>query len=211
MVLLMCELVRDVLQVKGYETIEAMTAEEGIGLARGRKPDLILMDIQVPGMNGIDALRVLRADPVKTRRRRARGSSKTFDDIARVNSRLPRAPVYERRAKAGCTTFCQDSRPTDRIPFLPNWPVQWESTALDADSQPDGRRFACERGLTHDCSHNVGGAATLPAQPYQATPLGRPAGHRIRPVHGRLRSTLVASRRKTTSFSPPIAGHSFRP
>jgi two-component system cell cycle response regulator DivK len=58
------KLVRDVLRVKGYETIEAMTAEEGIGLARARKPDLILMDIQLPGMNGIDALRVLRADPV---------------------------------------------------------------------------------------------------------------------------------------------------
>jgi two-component system cell cycle response regulator DivK len=61
------KLVRDVLQVKGYETIEAMTAEEGIGLARGRKPDLILMDIQLPGMNGIAALRVLRADPVTAR------------------------------------------------------------------------------------------------------------------------------------------------
>jgi two-component system cell cycle response regulator DivK len=61
------KLVRDVLRVKGYETIEAMTAEEGIGLARGRKPDLILMDIQLPGMNGIDALRVLRADPVTAR------------------------------------------------------------------------------------------------------------------------------------------------
>jgi two-component system, cell cycle response regulator DivK len=61
------KLVRDVLRVKGYETIEAMTAEEGIGLARAHKPDLILMDIQLPGMNGIDALRVLRADPVTAR------------------------------------------------------------------------------------------------------------------------------------------------
>src|SRR5262245_55170441 len=56
------KLVRDVLQVKGYETIEAGTAEDGIELARTRKPDLVLMDIQLPGMNGIDALRVLRAD-----------------------------------------------------------------------------------------------------------------------------------------------------
>jgi len=56
------KLVRDVLQVKGYETIEAGTAEDGIALARERKPDLVLMDIQLPGMNGIDALRVLRAD-----------------------------------------------------------------------------------------------------------------------------------------------------
>jgi two-component system cell cycle response regulator DivK len=57
------KLVRDVLQVKGYTTIEARTAEDGIKLAAERQPELILMDIQLPGMNGIDALRVLRADP----------------------------------------------------------------------------------------------------------------------------------------------------
>lgn len=57
------KLVRDVLQVKGYATLEAGTAEDGIKLAGEHKPDLILMDIQLPGMNGIDALRVLRTDP----------------------------------------------------------------------------------------------------------------------------------------------------
>jgi two-component system cell cycle response regulator DivK len=56
------KLVRDVLQVKGYATVEAGTAEDGIALARERKPDLILMDIQLPGMSGIEALKVLRAD-----------------------------------------------------------------------------------------------------------------------------------------------------
>jgi two-component system cell cycle response regulator DivK len=56
------KLVRDVLQVKGYETVEAGTAEDGIKLARERKPALVLMDIQLPGMNGIDALKALRAD-----------------------------------------------------------------------------------------------------------------------------------------------------
>jgi len=57
------KLVRDVLQVKGHDTIEATTAEDGIVLATERNPDLILMDIQLPGMNGIDALRVLRGQP----------------------------------------------------------------------------------------------------------------------------------------------------
>jgi two-component system cell cycle response regulator DivK len=57
------KLVRDVLQVKGYTTIEAGTAEEGLVLARERKPDLILMDIQLPGISGIEALKILRADP----------------------------------------------------------------------------------------------------------------------------------------------------
>ena len=57
------KLVRDVLQVKGHETLEATTAEDGIVLAVERRPDLVLMDIQLPGMNGIDALRILRGDP----------------------------------------------------------------------------------------------------------------------------------------------------
>ena len=56
------KLVRDVLQVKGFSTIEAGTAEDGIKLAAERKPDLILMDIHLPGINGIEALKVLRAD-----------------------------------------------------------------------------------------------------------------------------------------------------
>jgi two-component system, cell cycle response regulator DivK len=58
------KLVRDTLQVKGYQTIEAETGEEGVALARERHPALILMDIQLPGMSGIEALRELRADPV---------------------------------------------------------------------------------------------------------------------------------------------------
>jgi two-component system, cell cycle response regulator DivK len=61
------KLVRDVLQVKGYATAEAGTAEDGIAIARERMPDLILMDIQLPGMNGIEAIGVLRADPATAR------------------------------------------------------------------------------------------------------------------------------------------------
>jgi CheY-like chemotaxis protein len=57
------KLVRDVLQVKGYQTVESETAEEGLRLARERHPALVLMDIQLPGMDGMAALGHLRADP----------------------------------------------------------------------------------------------------------------------------------------------------
>ena len=57
------KLARDVLQSKGYATLEAVTGEEGVRVARERRPDLVLMDIQLPGMNGIEALGELRADP----------------------------------------------------------------------------------------------------------------------------------------------------
>ena len=57
------KLVRDVLQVKGYQTLEAGTGEDGVKLAREKKPDLILMDIQLPGMSGIEALKALRKTP----------------------------------------------------------------------------------------------------------------------------------------------------
>ena len=56
------KLVRDVLQFKGFKTIETETAEEGLKLAVEKSPDLILMDIQLPGMDGITALKTLRAD-----------------------------------------------------------------------------------------------------------------------------------------------------
>ena len=58
------KLVRDTLQVKGYQTIETETGEEGVRLAQERHPALVLMDIQLPGISGIEALQQLRADPV---------------------------------------------------------------------------------------------------------------------------------------------------
>jgi two-component system cell cycle response regulator DivK len=60
------KLVRDILQAKGFETTDAVTAEEGLALVKLHSFDLILMDIQLPGMNGIEALACLRADE-KTR------------------------------------------------------------------------------------------------------------------------------------------------
>ena len=56
------KLARDVLQVKGYRVLIAESAEAGLPLALEKKPDLVLMDIHLPGMNGIEALAKLRAD-----------------------------------------------------------------------------------------------------------------------------------------------------
>jgi CheY-like chemotaxis protein len=55
------KLVRDLLQHAGYGTLEATTAEEGLALAGAHAPDLVLMDVQLPGMDGVEALARLRA------------------------------------------------------------------------------------------------------------------------------------------------------
>ena len=57
------KLVRDVLTFKGYRLAEAETGEDGVRLAKELRPDLVLMDIQLPGINGIVALGQIRDDP----------------------------------------------------------------------------------------------------------------------------------------------------
>jgi two-component system, cell cycle response regulator DivK len=56
------KLVRDILHHLGYRTLEARSAEEGVALAREHGPDLTLMDVQLPGMDGVQALAQLRSD-----------------------------------------------------------------------------------------------------------------------------------------------------
>jgi two-component system, cell cycle response regulator DivK len=57
------KLVRDVLQFNGFRTAEARTAEEGLALARSRAPDLVLLDLQLPGIDGMEAFQKLRESP----------------------------------------------------------------------------------------------------------------------------------------------------
>ena len=63
------KLVRDLLEHAGYRTLEAGNAEDGLALARTHRPDLVLMDVQLPGLDGVEALKRLRADVATTRLR----------------------------------------------------------------------------------------------------------------------------------------------
>jgi two-component system cell cycle response regulator DivK len=57
------KLVRDILAFQGHQVLEAVTGEQGVALALGERPDLVLMDIQLPDISGVTALERIRADP----------------------------------------------------------------------------------------------------------------------------------------------------
>lgn len=57
------KLVRDVLQFHGFRTLQAINGEEAVVMARENQPDLVLMDIALPGIDGVEATRQLKAEP----------------------------------------------------------------------------------------------------------------------------------------------------
>jgi two-component system cell cycle response regulator DivK len=61
------KLARDILRAKGYAVLEAVTGSDGVALALQHRPDLVLMDIQLPDINGIEAFSRIRADSAMAR------------------------------------------------------------------------------------------------------------------------------------------------
>ncbi len=57
------KIMRDLLSSAGYEVIEAVTGSDGVAMAEAEVPDLILMDMQLPGIDGYEATRQIRAKP----------------------------------------------------------------------------------------------------------------------------------------------------
>ncbi len=57
------KLMRAVMRVGNYRMVEAMDAETGLRLVKEARPDMILMDIQLPGMDGLNATQIIKADP----------------------------------------------------------------------------------------------------------------------------------------------------
>jgi two-component system, cell cycle response regulator DivK len=98
------KLFRDLLQVNGYATFEAKNGKQGVEMAREKQPDLIIMDIQMPVMDGLEATRILKSDPV------AAG----IPIIALTSAAM--AGDREKTIQAGCDGFM--SKPIDIHDFL---------------------------------------------------------------------------------------------
>lgn len=98
------KLVRDLLQIGRYQVFEATDAESGIKLAREHQPDLILMDLKLPGMDGLSATRVIRAD-----------ADLKDTAIAALTAHVMQG-IEEKARRAGCDGFI--TKPIDTRSFL---------------------------------------------------------------------------------------------
>lgn len=87
------ELARLILEVNGYEVLPALDAEECLAVLAARRPDLILMDVQLPGKDGLQLTRELRATPA------------THDLLIVAMTAHAMADDVRRAAEAGCDGY----------------------------------------------------------------------------------------------------------
>ena len=98
------KLVRDILKIGKYNVLEAIDAESGIQLARDQRPNLVLMDIQLPGMDGLCAAKIIKEDP-------------SFKDIPIVAlTSYAMQGDKEKALEAGCAGYI--AKPIDTRKFL---------------------------------------------------------------------------------------------
>ena len=98
------KLVRGLLQINGYNILEATDAEIGIDITREHHPDLILMDIQLPGMDGLSATKIIKKNP----------SLKDIPVVALTSCAMQ--GDKERAMEAGCAGYI--AKPIDTRKFL---------------------------------------------------------------------------------------------
>ena len=103
------ELITDLLEATGYEVVQAPNAEQGISLAKTAQPDLILVDIGLPGMDGLTATRALLAD------------FRTKDIPAVVITAHAMLGTHERALAAGCRGFITKPINTRTFPKTIAW------------------------------------------------------------------------------------------
>ena len=98
------KLVKGLIKIGKYRMLEAVDAESGIQLIREQRPDLVLMDIQLPGMDGLSAARVIKEDP----------TLKNIPIVALTSYAMQ--GDEEKALAAGCTGYI--AKPIDTRNFL---------------------------------------------------------------------------------------------
>ncbi len=133
------KLVRDVLQFSGYEVIEATCGEDGVRLAKEEHPDLILMDLQLPGIDGMEALRQIRSNEDGAM---SRGGG---HGVRHERGPRPRLRSWLQRLRAQAHQRAPPATKGPRSPHGREWGMNQESTekvtVLVVDDQPQNIRL----------------------------------------------------------------------
>jgi len=101
---LIMDLIAIILEREGHEVVRAGTAEQGLAIAEGRPPDLVLMDIALPGIDGLEATRMLKS-----------GAATRAVPVVALTAQAMRADA-DAAARAGCDGFI--AKPISTRAFL---------------------------------------------------------------------------------------------